>query len=217
MSTAQPSLTLKFGSEEYTKAVKNITILKPLNQNKNQEPELRIVDKENVQSKHCSARSMSPAVDVSIAVPPGETGNSLYCSHCEELFENTAQQRKHYKQDWHRYNLKLRLASRPAITEEKFDQLADDVSSISGSDNEDEEVETLGFQLHRQAKILFENSKGQVISMFRCLLYDKKTAVIPERQSLLQGLHVSYRVRSCPRPRQSQRVPPLHGRVPRPV
>uniref|UniRef100_A0A8D9DWN0 Ankyrin repeat and zinc finger domain-containing protein 1 n=1 Tax=Cacopsylla melanoneura TaxID=428564 RepID=A0A8D9DWN0_9HEMI len=195
MSTAQPSLTLKFGSEEYTKAVKNITILKPLNQNKNQEPELRIVDKENVQSKHCSARSMSPAVDVSIAVPPGETGNSLYCSHCEELFENTAQQRKHYKQDWHRYNLKLRLASRPAITEEKFDQLADDVSSISGSDNEDEEVETLGFQLHRQAKILFENSKGQVISMFRCLLYDKKetqptdTEIISLAQTSVEEAH----------------------------
>lgn len=54
----------------------------------------------------------------------GEGTTSLYCSHCEELFENTAQQRKHYKQDWHRYNLKLRLACRPAITEEKFDQLA---------------------------------------------------------------------------------------------
>lgn len=48
----------------------------------------------------------------------------LYCSYCEELFENTAQQRKHYKQDWHRYNLQLRLASRPAITEEKFYHLA---------------------------------------------------------------------------------------------
>lgn len=53
---------------------------------------------------------------------------------------------------------------------------SDDVSSISGSDNEEEDVETLGFQLHRQAKILFENSKGQVISMFRCLLYDKKVS-----------------------------------------
>ncbi|KAI5745224.1 hypothetical protein M8J76_009354 [Diaphorina citri] len=181
MSTCQPSQTLKYGSEEYYKAVKNINILKPLNQNKNQEVQLNIVDKENVQTK-LTSRCMSPGVDLPVQ---GESGTGLYCSYCEELFENTVQQRKHYKQDWHRYNLKLRLACRPAITEEKFDQLADDVSSISGSDNEEEDVETFGFQLHRQAKILFENSDGQVVSLFRCLLYDKKEQQ-PKDEEIIQ-------------------------------
>ncbi|XP_069680967.1 tRNA endonuclease ANKZF1-like [Periplaneta americana] len=62
----------------------------------------------------------------------------LCCSFCNTNFENQAQQRLHYKLDWHRYNLKQRLHGLKSVTEEKFTQLADDLSSISGSESESE-------------------------------------------------------------------------------
>ncbi|XP_015440018.1 PREDICTED: ankyrin repeat and zinc finger domain-containing protein 1-like [Dufourea novaeangliae] len=64
--------------------------------------------------------------------------DSLSCSFCNTLFENKAQQRLHYKLDWHRYNLKRRLNGLKPVNEDKFNLLADegDVSSLSGSDIE---------------------------------------------------------------------------------
>ncbi|XP_054010497.1 ankyrin repeat and zinc finger domain-containing protein 1-like [Hylaeus anthracinus] len=66
--------------------------------------------------------------------------DSLSCSFCNAVFENKAQQRLHYKLDWHRYNLKQRLNGLKSISEDKFNLLADegDVSSLSGSDVESE-------------------------------------------------------------------------------
>lgn len=70
--------------------------------------------------------------------------DSLSCSFCNAMFEDQAQQRLHYKLDWHRYNLKQRLSGLKTISEDGFTLLADkdDVSSISGtefeSENEDE-------------------------------------------------------------------------------
>jgi hypothetical protein len=49
---------------------------------------------------------------------------TLYCSYCNTGFVDKQQQRHHYKLDWHRYNLKLNLTNKKAVTEEKFQQLA---------------------------------------------------------------------------------------------
>ncbi|KAJ8867608.1 hypothetical protein PR048_031410 [Dryococelus australis] len=62
----------------------------------------------------------------------------LFCSFCNASFEDQSQQRPHYKLDWHRYNLKQNLLGRKHVTEENFMQLADDVSSISGSESDTE-------------------------------------------------------------------------------
>ncbi|XP_021933407.1 ankyrin repeat and zinc finger domain-containing protein 1-like isoform X2 [Zootermopsis nevadensis] len=64
---------------------------------------------------------------------------TLFCSFCNEKFEDRAQQRLHYKLDRHRYNLKQKLSGLKSVTEEKFAQLADDLSSISGSESDSEE------------------------------------------------------------------------------
>lgn len=114
--------------------------------------------------------------------------DTLYCSYCATGFLDKNQQRAHYKLDWHRYNLKQHLAQRKTISEEKFSQLADDVSSISGSES-DSETETdlsstdiesskddarLTHLIARRSRILFNNSLGQVISVHRALLLNKK-------------------------------------------
>lgn len=42
------------------------------------------------------------------------------CLNCNVKFQNADVQREHYKTDWHRYNLKRRVAELPAITAEDF-------------------------------------------------------------------------------------------------
>lgn len=49
---------------------------------------------------------------------------------------------------------------------------ADDISSISGSDTEKDDM--LDNIAAAQGKIFIQNSKGQVFSMYKCLLADKK-------------------------------------------
>ncbi|XP_066585271.1 tRNA endonuclease ANKZF1-like isoform X2 [Prorops nasuta] len=72
--------------------------------------------------------------------------DSLSCSFCNTSFEDKAQQRLHYKLDWHRYNLKQRLNGLKSISEDGFSLLADtgDVSSLSGSDIESENEDETG-------------------------------------------------------------------------
>ncbi|XP_029036639.2 ankyrin repeat and zinc finger domain-containing protein 1-like [Osmia bicornis bicornis] len=91
--------------------------------------------------------------------------DSLSCSFCNAIFEDKAQQRLHYKLDWHRYNLKQRLNGLKPISEDKFSLLADegDVSSLSGSDAESEnEDETYVSETGNSPSGLGENKSTAV-------------------------------------------------------
>lgn len=44
------------------------------------------------------------------------------CINCDARFANPEIQREHYKTDWHRYNLKRRVAQLPPVTAEEFQQ-----------------------------------------------------------------------------------------------
>ncbi|XP_015524854.1 ankyrin repeat and zinc finger domain-containing protein 1 [Neodiprion lecontei] len=172
--------------------------------------------------------------------------DSLSCSFCNTVFEDKAQQRLHYKLDWHRYNLKQRLGGLKSISEGNFSLMADkdDVSSISGSESESENDDETGTSetgssrtdskagnskttsssilipvddknrkeerkrkiaesvsdssdteldedalqkkraqelllvASRHSKVFFENDEGNIFSIYRCLLHNKKE--IPE-------------------------------------
>lgn len=59
-----------------------------------------------------------------------QTGSdSITCSFCKINFTDSAQQRQHYKSDWHRYNLKQKLKSLEPISEENFEQQAGSIYS----------------------------------------------------------------------------------------
>ncbi|XP_018562203.1 ankyrin repeat and zinc finger domain-containing protein 1 [Anoplophora glabripennis] len=105
---------------------------------------------------------------------------NLSCSYCRIKFSDIQSQREHYKLDWHRYNLKQSLVSKPPITEEEFGEKTgnDDLSSISGSDTEKED--TLDTYATAQGKIFLQNKLGQVFSMYRCLLFDRKEEISDE-------------------------------------
>ncbi len=44
------------------------------------------------------------------------------CSTCSVVFKDTELQREHYKTDWHRYNLKRKVAEMPPVTLEIFEE-----------------------------------------------------------------------------------------------
>ncbi|KAJ3020579.1 hypothetical protein HKX48_000600 [Thoreauomyces humboldtii] len=66
-----------------------------------------------------------------------DAGPVLSCGTCSATFTSPDEMRPHFKSDWHRYNLKRKLADRASISEDAFDELAE-VSSIEASDSEGE-------------------------------------------------------------------------------
>lgn len=45
---------------------------------------------------------------------------SFTCTTCRVAFQDTELHRQHYKSDWHRYNLKRKVADLPSVTAEEF-------------------------------------------------------------------------------------------------
>ncbi len=60
--------------------------------------------------------------------PPAEPTltSSRACNICNgATFLDVAEQRNHYRSDWHRYNVKIRLSGGSAVNESEFAQLVD--------------------------------------------------------------------------------------------
>nr|XP_058156069.1 tRNA endonuclease ANKZF1 isoform X2 [Dasypus novemcinctus] len=131
---------------------------------------------------------------------PPDISEKLFCSTCEQTFQNHQEQREHYKLDWHRFNLKQRLKDKPPLSALDFEKQSSggDLSSISGSEDSDsaseEDLQILdeeraefekpnrprGFHPHR---VLFQNAQGQFFSAYRCVLGPHQ--VPPEEAELL--------------------------------
>ncbi|KAM9486608.1 tRNA endonuclease ANKZF1 [Clarias gariepinus] len=116
----------------------------------------------------------------------GEVSDRRFCSACQSSFENREEQMEHYKLDWHRFNLRQRLAGRSLITVEEFEKKTGmgDVSSISGSDSEDEESRSddddngggggvISYGGRLSAKALLQNSQGLYLCLYRCAVQRK--------------------------------------------
>ncbi|XP_039298725.1 ankyrin repeat and zinc finger domain-containing protein 1 [Nilaparvata lugens] len=116
------------------------------------------------------------------------------CSFCKVTFEDQADQRQHYKLDWHRYNLKMNLKQRKPVSEEDFTLIADagGISSISESDSgtdfdpdvsnvtEADPETTLTHLIARRMRIIFENKNGNILSFYRCWFSGKKDDIPSE-------------------------------------
>ncbi|XP_074279954.1 uncharacterized protein LOC141605177 isoform X2 [Silene latifolia] len=111
------------------------------------------------------------------------------CNTCKAEFESLFDQRSHFKSDLHRFNVKLSLAGKDPVKEDDLDELtADsfhndfDVSSISGSEDEDDRSsralnsinETYAQSLKN--KIFIRLKSGEKVSVWKSLLLtDSKT------------------------------------------
>lgn len=58
------------------------------------------------------------------------------CNSCSLQFPTPEDQRSHMKSDWHRYNLKRRVANLPAIDEELFNEKVQKLSLEEENANE---------------------------------------------------------------------------------
>ncbi|KAF9916637.1 hypothetical protein BX616_003210 [Lobosporangium transversale] len=77
---------------------------------------------------------------VATPVPTSLDSAAPSCRICGiTQFESVEKQREHVKLDWHRYNLKQQLLNKQAkpISEAQFENMIQDLSSISGSDTDD--------------------------------------------------------------------------------
>ncbi|KAH9620878.1 hypothetical protein KSS87_022611 [Heliosperma pusillum] len=111
------------------------------------------------------------------------------CNTCKAEFESLFDQRSHFKSDIHRFNVKLSLAGKDPVKEDDLDELTSDsfhkdfdVSSISGSEDEDDRPsralssinETYAQSLKN--KIFIRLKSGEKVSVWKSLLLtDSKT------------------------------------------
>lgn len=63
--------------------------------------------------------------------------DSYTCITCQVLFKTPELQREHYKLDWHRYNLKRKVANIPPVTLEEFDARAKEHREMAQESNQD--------------------------------------------------------------------------------
>ncbi|KAK3728093.1 hypothetical protein RRG08_022143 [Elysia crispata] len=155
-----------------------------------------ITDMENEIAAQIISNSKSKSVDSDFEARL-VISETKFCNACQIQFADREEQVLHYKSDWHRYNLHLRVTGAKPVTEDQFETMSGDVSSISGSDDEDSddqngdatdlenqtpslEIEVQGLSSARQReqqKVYFKNENGDLISVHRCLLHHKKNPI----------------------------------------
>lgn len=126
-----------------------------------------------------------------------EVSEKMVCSACRCPFNTREEQMEHYKLDWHRFNLRQKISGMPPVTAEEFERKtgAGDMSSISGSESDSEEEDsdsdgggtssnvtgtdnessdqTSSIIGRLSTKVVFQNSTGQYLSVYRSILQGK--------------------------------------------
>ncbi|KAI2527074.1 ANKZF1 isoform 23, partial [Pan troglodytes] len=87
----------------------------------------------------CSGSGERESPERKLLQGPMDISEKLFCSTCDQTFQNHQEQREHYKLDWHRFNLKQRLKDKPLLSALDFEKQSStgDLSSISGSEDSD--------------------------------------------------------------------------------
>uniref|UniRef100_A0AAZ3NVN2 VLRF1 domain-containing protein n=1 Tax=Oncorhynchus tshawytscha TaxID=74940 RepID=A0AAZ3NVN2_ONCTS len=138
-----------------------------------------------------------------------DVSDRMVCSACQCPFDTREEQMEHYKLDWHRFNLRQRPSGKTPATVEEFERKTSggDMSSISGSDSEDEEPDSDWVVENTEAaplqkdhgvleagsfgrlsnRVVFQNCQGQYLAVYRCVL-QSKSAIEEDLVASLQSL-----------------------------
>ncbi|KAJ1550761.1 hypothetical protein HK405_015956, partial [Cladochytrium tenue] len=79
------------------------------------------------------ARHAAATADGVSPADASRMGFAFTCLACQVAFKSAEHQRDHYRSDWHRYNLKRKVADLPPVTQENFALRLSEVSSSSSS------------------------------------------------------------------------------------
>ncbi|TMW92154.1 hypothetical protein EJD97_013438 [Solanum chilense] len=129
------------------------------------------------------------------------------CNTCKAEFESLHDQRSHFKSDIHRLNIKLSISGRDTIKEEDFDEMTSDslckdydLSSISGSDDEDEKESGQSNDLQRRIvgdiknKIFLKLHNGEILSLWKGLLLNESESILFENKKALGADDIRNRI-----------------------
>ncbi|XP_049408286.1 uncharacterized protein LOC125871681 [Solanum stenotomum] len=129
------------------------------------------------------------------------------CNTCKAEFESLHDQRSHFKSDIHRLNIKLSISGRDTIKEEDFDEMTSDslckdydLSSISGSDDEDEKESGQSNDLQRRIvgdiknKIFLKLHNGEILSLWKGLLLNESESILFENKKALAADDIRNRI-----------------------
>ncbi|KAF9526134.1 hypothetical protein CPB83DRAFT_858397 [Crepidotus variabilis] len=81
------------------------------------------------------------------------------CNICQGvIFLNVDEQRTHFRSDWHRYNVKTRLAGRQTVNEASFSQLVegleDSLSGSASSEDDDEDSDAVNSLVNKAKQLI---------------------------------------------------------------
>ena len=110
---------------------------------------------------------------------------------------SVADQRAHFRSDWHRCNVRRKLHARAALSEAEFERsvqgAADELSSISGSGTDGDSDEELAARqashasagpLQRSSQILFVSGPGSPFKREKSVHADEPQAALPGKQGV---------------------------------
>ncbi|KAF5179365.1 Ankyrin repeat and zinc finger domain-containing protein, partial [Thalictrum thalictroides] len=123
---------------------------------------------------------------------------SWSCHTCNAEFDSLQEQRSHFKSDFHRLNVKLKIAGKSSIKEEDFDESAsdslfrdNDISSISGSEDENERASfPIGDSFKKagesnKQKVVIRLHNGELVSFWKCLLLKESENISYDNDKLV--------------------------------
>ena len=151
-------------------------------------------NKQYPDSTHPALTSLSPLTTPTNPIKDPPNLDTLSCHLCDVIFSSREEMLEHYRDDWHRYNLRLQLAGKKAVGEQEFGLLlSQDISSISGSDTSDDDVNRNTLTRTPPRLMLYCNIDNTVCSIFRELVHHpantpdtlnqllRNVSLIPER------------------------------------
>ena len=137
-------------------------------------------------SEKCSLAEEGTSTRQSAARVVGLEEKQKTCLTCGiGSFVDILDQREHFKTDWHRYNVKLRVLNKPSVSEEEFTAMVErdenDVASISGSDSDEESDEGDIEGVHETSfrailapyhvlRVQSSDDDEQVVGVWKCLV-----------------------------------------------
>ncbi|KAG0248210.1 hypothetical protein BG011_000341 [Mortierella polycephala] len=133
-------------------------------------------------------------------------------------FENVERQREHVKLDWHRYNLKQQLMDKKAtpITEQQFENMIQDLSSISGSDDDHEDDDTSDNDSsnnkknnNNSRKINNDGNNGGQEALVRSLMAKLEVSIMDNERTRHQDPALIYRQQILEQQLQEAKASPL--------
>ncbi|KAK3868982.1 hypothetical protein Pcinc_025665, partial [Petrolisthes cinctipes] len=134
------------------------------------------------------------------------TSTGAQCSCCQVTLASREQQVEHYREPWHLTNLKRTTQGQSPLTHMQFETGHDTASCTSSEDeastaddnNTDNEEDDEGNEKHvlgKQPRIFFLNADGQVFSVYRSVLLNKRVEMAGETDAI-------QRLQAAPRKRR---------------